>query len=203
MRLWDLDGELLFPKQTIVAYVKNLLHLSDRRVEVRCLVASFPGYHWLKAVTADGQDVDLYSPYSIGGVRRMYIPFVFQKSLGKQPVIRWSADARRTVGCGRIASQPDGNEFWLMTCRSALESYARSGRPRNYKEAETYPSAVRDFISRSLEGSGIHENFRFANHDGSTRIVPFHPIVLNHAIEPENRNARALPDYTKKGGARG
>jgi hypothetical protein len=199
MRLWDLDSELLFPKQTVVAYVKNVLHLSGSSLDVRGLISTHSLYHKLKAVTKDGQDAELIAPYATGGVRRMYIPFVFQRSFMK-PDFRWSSDGRRTEGCFRVGMQRDGEDFWLVTSRSAVIRYARSGKPRDFRDGETYHHRVNEFIEKSLDDDWIQEMFRFADIDGVTTVVPFLPIVLNQAIQTEIRNGRpALPDYTKKG----
>ncbi len=199
MRLWDLDRELLFPKQTVVAYVKNVLHFSGSGLEVRGLISTHPLYHTLRAITPDGQEAELIAPYATSGVRRMYIPFVFQRSFMK-PEFRWSVDGRRTEGCFRVGAQRNGEDFWLMTSRSAVINYARSGRPRDFRDAETYHGKVNEFIEKSLNDAGIHETFRFADVNGvTTKVVPFLPIVLNQAIHTEIRNGRpALPDYTQK-----
>ncbi|NTF17803.1 hypothetical protein G6L37_05270 [Agrobacterium rubi] len=99
----------------------------------------------------------------------------------------------------RIAAQPEGDEFWLVTSRSAVVRYARSGKtPRDRREAELYPAQIRDFIETALSETWIEDNFRFADQTGRTRNVPFHPLVLNNSIISETRNAiPALPDYTK------
>ena len=202
MRLWDLDGELLFPRQAVVAYVKNLLQLSGSRVQVRALVSSTGGYHRLDAVARDGQDVQLVAPFAVGGTRRMYIPFVLQRSLGNPSDYHWSSDGKRTRGCMRIACQAIGSEFWLMTCRSAVVLYARAGKPpASPSEAARHPSQVEEFIEKALAEPGIEETFRFADQEGRTRIVPFLPLVINHGIAMEKRDARpALPDYAKENG---
>lgn len=200
MRLWDLNSDLLFPKSAIIAYVKSLLRLSGSTVDVRALVTTMSGYHWLKGVNDDGREVDIYAPFTVSGVRRMFIPFVVQRSILRTPEFRWSADGSKTFGCMRIGNQEYDNEFWLMTSRSAVVAYARSGKPRGILEADKYRQEVQDFIDKSLDDPWIEETFRFADIDGRTRVVPFLPIVLNQGIATENRNARtALPDYTKKG----
>lgn len=197
MRLWDLDRELLFPKQTVVAYVKNVLHLSGSTLDVRALVSTHPLYHTLKAITPEGRDAELIAPYATSGVRRMYIPFVFQRSFMTQE-FRWSSDGRKTEGCFRVGMQRDDEDFWLVTSRSAVIRYARSGKPRDFRDAETYHLRVNEFIEKSLDDDWIHETVRFADVDGVTKVVPFLPIVLNQAIHTEFRNGRpALPDYTK------
>lgn len=200
MKLWDLDGQLLFPTQTVVAYVKNLLHLSGSRAQVRRLISSAAGCHWFDAISSDGRQTQIFAPFALGGHRRMYIPFVFQKTIGSTSEFHWSADGRKTKGCMRIAAQPDGDEFWLVTSRAAVVRFANSGKPPiSFREAEKYPAQVREFIEKTLAEPWIQENFRFADQDGHTRIVPFLPLVLNHAIGTEKRNGSpALPDYTKK-----
>lgn len=200
MRLWDLDDELLFPRQTIVAYVKNLLHLAGSRAIVRGHASAGAGHHVLDAVSHDGQATQLIAPFVIGSHRRMYIPFVLQKTFGNPRDIRWSADGRRNVGCMRIAAQPEEDEFWLVTSRTAVIHYANSTkRALSRDEARTHPMQVRDFIERTLEDPVVEDQFRFANADGSMRIVPFLPLVLNHSIKPERTNAiLALPDHTQK-----
>jgi hypothetical protein len=158
------------------------------------------GYHWLKAVTADKVEVDIYAPFAVSGVRRMFIPFVVQRSFLRTANFRWSADGSKTFGCMRIANQVFDNEFWLMTGRSAVVAYARSGKPRGFREADRYRQEVQEFIDKSLDDPGIEDLFRFADIEGRTRVVPFLPLVLNQSIVTENRNVRtALPDYTKKG----
>lgn len=202
MRLWDLDGELLYPRQTVVAYVKNLLQLAGSRAQVCGLISSAAGFHWLDAVASDGRKTQLFAPFALGGSRRMFIPFVLQRALGNPSDYHWSADGRKTRGCMRIAAQPDGEEFWLVTSRSAVIRYAHSGKPPvALREAEKHPREVRGFIDRTLADPWIQENFRFADQDGRTRIVPFLPLVLNHGIATERRNGSpALPDYTNKVG---
>lgn len=199
MRLWDLDSELLFPKQTVVAYVKNVLHLSGSSLDVRGLISTFPLYHSVKAITPEGQDAELIAPYATSGVRRMYIPYVFQRSFMK-PEFRWSADGSKSQGCFRVGMQRDGEDFWLVTSRSAVIRYARSGKPKDFRDAETYHLRVNEFIEKSLDDPWIQETVRFADIDGATKVVPFLPIVLNQGIHTEFRNGRpALPDYTQKG----
>jgi hypothetical protein len=200
MRLWDLDSELLFPRQTVVAYVKNVLHFSGSGLDVRALIATHPLYHRLRAVTPDGQSAELLAPYAVSGVRRMYIPFVFQRSFTMPKEYRWSVDGRRTQGCFKVGAQREGDDFWLVTSRGAVMRYARSGRPRDFMDAETYPRKVSEFVSKSLDDDWIQETFRFADVDGVSRVVPFHPIVLNQEIQTEYRHGRpALPDYTQTG----
>lgn len=199
MRLWDLDRELLFPKHTVVAYVKNVLHLSGSALDVRGLISTFPLYHTLRAITPEGRDAELIAPYATSGVRRMYIPFVFQRSFMK-PEFRWSADGRKTQGCFRVGVQQHGEDFWLATSRSTVIRYARSGKPKDFRDAEAYPRRVNEFIEKSLDDEWIHETMRFADVNGATRVVPFLPIVLNQGIHTEFRDGRpTLPDYTQKG----
>jgi hypothetical protein len=201
MRFWDLDRQLLFPKPTVVAYVSNLLHFAGCSVDVRRVLLTFPDCYTLEAVGEDGKEIELIAPYTSSSYRRMYIPFVFQKGFRKSAPFRWAEKGRSCENCFKIAEQRDGNEFWLMTSKNAVISYARSGRiPLGYFEAKAYPGEVKDFISEAMQDEGIEDSFRFANWKDETVVVPFLPVILNPTIEMEKRRygGQALPAYAQK-----
>lgn len=196
MIIWDLDEKLLFPAGALTAYVKNILHFAGSRARVESLIVAHVNHYLFSGFDGEGRSAEFIAPFACRSrVGETYIPFVLQRSYLRGEY-RWSTIASSNKGCFKIAEQPDGREFKLVTSRYAFLRFARSGKPRDYRASETYGADVRNYVAQELEKNYMTEQFRFVEVVSRREaVVPYQPMVLNHPepedIQPRPRQIRA------------